>query len=78
MQLVEEAKIGLHDAAKKYVPEIADMTVLDGFDAQGAPSVRPPKSDITVSQLLLHTARFGYDFLTTTQSNMAPRKMFPA
>ena len=62
MQLVEEGKIGLQDAAKKYVPEIADMMVLDGFDAQGAPSVRPPKSDITVSQLLLHTAGFGYDF----------------
>ena len=36
--------------------------VLDGFDADGAPKVRPPKSDITVSQLLLHTAGFGYDF----------------
>ncbi len=62
MQLVEEGKIGLHDAAKKYVPEIADIMVLDGFDAHGAPKVRPPKSDITVSQLLLHTAGFGYDF----------------
>ena len=62
MQLVEEGKIGLHDAAKKYVPEIADIMVLEGFDAHGAPKVRPPKSDITVSQLLLHTAGFGYDF----------------
>jgi methyl acetate hydrolase len=62
MQLVEEGKIGLHDAAKKYVPEIADIMVLDGFDAQGVPKVRRPKSDITVSQLLLHTAGFGYDF----------------
>ncbi len=62
MQLVEEGKIGLHDAAKKYVPEIADIMVLEGFDAQGAPTVRPPKTDITVSQLLLHTAGFGYDF----------------
>lgn len=62
MQLVEEGKIGLHDAAKRYVPEIADIMVLDGFDANGEPKVRPPKSDITVSQLLLHTAGFGYDF----------------
>ena len=62
MQLVEEGKIGLHDAAKKYVPEIADIMVLEGFDANGKPKVRPPKSDITVSQLLLHTAGFGYDF----------------
>jgi methyl acetate hydrolase len=62
MQLVEEGKIGLHDAAKKYVPEIANIMVLEGFDAHGAPKVRPPKSDITISQLLLHTAGFGYDF----------------
>ncbi len=62
MQLVEEGKIGLHDAAKRYVPEIADIMVLEGFDANGEPKVRPPKSDITVSQLLLHTAGFGYDF----------------
>ena len=61
MQLVEEGKIGLHDAAKKYLPEIADIMVLEGFDAHGEPKVRPPKSDITVSQLLLHTAGFGYD-----------------
>ena len=62
MQLVEEGKIGLHDAAKRYVPEIADIMVLEGFDSNGEPKVRPPKSDITVSQLLLHTAGFGYDF----------------
>ena len=74
MQLVEEGKISLHDAAKKYVPEIADTMVLEGFDAHGAPKVRPPKSDITVSQLLLHTAGFGYDFLTTTWSNTVRRK----
>lgn len=30
MQLVEEGKIALQDAAKKYVPEIADIMVLDG------------------------------------------------
>ena len=37
MQLVEEGKISLEDAAKKYVPEIAQLQVLDGFDAAGQP-----------------------------------------
>lgn len=78
MQLVEEGKISLYDAAKKYVPEIADTMVLEGFDAHGAPKVRPPKSDITVSQLLLHTAGFGYNFSTTTWSNTVRRKICPA
>lgn len=61
MQLVEEGTISLDDPAKKYVPEIADIQVLEGFDANGEPKMRPPKSDITVGQLLLHTAGFGYD-----------------
>ena len=62
MQLVEEGKLSLDDPAKKFVPEIADIQVLEGFDATGEPRVRPPNSDITVNQLMLHTAGFGYDF----------------
>ncbi|MBD5633953.1 MAG: beta-lactamase family protein [Candidatus Eremiobacteraeota bacterium] len=62
MALVEDGKIGLDDAAKAYVPEIADVKVLEGFDASGEPKLRAPKSDVTVRQLLTHTAGFGYDF----------------
>ena len=62
MQLVEERALGLDDPAKEYAPEISDIQVLEGFDADGEPRVRPPKSDVTVGQLMLHTAGFGYDF----------------
>jgi methyl acetate hydrolase len=62
MQLVEEGKLSLDDPAKKFVPEIAEIQVLEGFDDTGEPRVRPPNSDITVNQLMLHTAGFGYDF----------------
>ncbi len=62
MQLIEEGKLSLDDPAKKFVPEIAEIQVLEGFDADGEPQVRPPNSDITVGQLMLHTAGFGYDF----------------
>jgi methyl acetate hydrolase len=41
------------------VPEIADIQVLEGFDTNGEPQERPVNSDITVSQLMLHTAGFG-------------------
>ncbi len=64
MQLIEEGKVRLDDAAKKYVPEIAQIQVLDGFDAAGKPKLRAPKSDITVNQLILHTAGFGYEFFS--------------
>ena len=62
MQLVEEGVLGLDDPAKEYAPEIADIQVLEGFDDAGEPLVRPPQSEITVGQLMLHTAGFGYDF----------------
>jgi methyl acetate hydrolase len=62
MQLVEEREISLDDPAKQYVPEIAEIQVLEGFDPKGEPQERPANSDITVRQLMLHTAGFGYDF----------------
>ena len=62
MQLVEEGVLGLDSPAKEYAPEISDIQVLEGFDAEGEPRLRPPKSDVTVGQLMLHTAGFGYDF----------------
>ncbi len=62
MQLVEEGVLGLDDPAKEYAPEIAEIGVLEGFDDTGGPRVRQPASDITVGQLMLHTAGFGYDF----------------
>ena len=64
MQLVEEGKVKLSDPAKKYVPEIASIQVLEGFDEQGQPRTRAPKTDITLNQLMLHTAGFGYDFFS--------------
>jgi methyl acetate hydrolase len=78
MQLVEEGKISLDDPAKKYVPEIAEIGVLEGFDAAGEPIVRAPKSDITVEQLLLHTAGFGYDFFNHDLVKYGQKKNVPS
>lgn len=64
MQLVEEGKLRLDDAAKRYVPEIAEIQVLDGFDSSGQPKTRAPKRDITVNDLMLHTAGFCYEFFS--------------
>ncbi len=64
MQLVEEGLVNLNDPAKDYVPEIADIQVLEGFDSCGQPKLRPPKSDITLNQLMLHTAGFSYEFFS--------------
>ncbi len=64
MQLVEKGTIRLDDAAKKYVPELAEPQVLDGFDAAGQPKTRAPKRDITVNDLMLHISGLCCEFFS--------------
>lgn len=64
MQLVEEGRVRLDDPVKKYVPEIAEIKVLEGFDVDGQPILRAPRTDITINMLMLHTAGFGYEFFS--------------
>jgi len=61
MQLVEEGKLRLEEPAKQYVPEIAELQVLEGFDSAGKPQTRPPKRDITINDLMLHTSGLCYE-----------------
>ncbi|RMD41278.1 hypothetical protein DV735_g3851, partial [Chaetothyriales sp. CBS 134920] len=62
LQLIEQGKLSLDDEAEKYVPELADIPVLDGYDANGTAQYRPQRKKITVLNLLTHTAGFTYDF----------------
>lgn len=62
LQCVEEGLLDLDAPARDYAPAIGGLQVLEGFDAEGKPLLRAPKSQITTRQLLLHTAGFGYDF----------------
>ena len=77
MQLVEEGKIRLEDAAKKYVPEIAELQVLDGFDAAGQPKTRAPKRDITINDLMLHTSGLCYEFFSHDDLKYRTAKNIP-
>lgn len=61
VQLVERGKLELDAPAHKIVPAIAEAQVLTGFDAGGAPRLRAPKRDITLRQLLTHSAGFSYE-----------------
>lgn len=71
LQLVEEGKLDLDAPASQYVPALGEVQVLDGFDGDGNPVLRAPKSAITTKQLLLHTAGFGYDFFNENYNRMA-------
>ncbi len=71
LQLVEDGRLDLDAPAKTYAPEIGRIQVLEGFDADGQPKLRPPKRDVTTRMLLLHTAGFGYDFFNEKYNRLA-------
>jgi CubicO group peptidase (beta-lactamase class C family) len=60
MQLVEQGKLQLEQPMGELLPELASAQVLEGFDASGAPKLRPAKRPITLRHLLTHTAGFTY------------------
>ena len=78
LQLVEQGTLDLDAPASDYVPALGEVQVLDGFDNDGNPVLRAPKSAITTKQLLLHTAGFGYDFFDDEYSRMATEHGQPA
>jgi methyl acetate hydrolase len=65
MQLVEQGKLSLDDPAAKVIPQLGEVQVLDGFGADGQPKLRPPKSDVTLRNLLTHTSGYVYDIWNT-------------
>ena len=61
MQLVEQGRLDLDAPASDVIPRLGEVGVLDGFDDDGSPRVRPARGAITLRHLLTHTSGFVYD-----------------
>ncbi|RBP15752.1 methyl acetate hydrolase [Roseiarcus fermentans] len=78
LQLVEDGKLDLDAPASRYAPEIGELKVIEGFEADGEPRLRAPKRDITTRMLLTHTAGMGYDFFNANYNRLAQEKGQPS
>lgn len=61
MQLVERGQLSLDAPLAPLLPDLGALQVLEGFDAEGSPQLRPAQTPVTLRMLLTHTAGFSYD-----------------
>lgn len=70
MMLYEEGKILLSDPVSKYIPEFKKSKVLDKFNpADTTYTTVPAKREITIHDLLTHTAGIAYAQIGSEESN---------
>ena len=68
MQLVEQGRLDLDAPGADVMPALAAPRVLEGFDKDGEPILRPAKGTITLRHLLTHTSGFVYDTWNANQN----------
>src|SRR5262249_41931459 len=61
LQLVEQGKVTLEEPLPKHLPKLQKPGVLEGFDAEDQPILRPARTPITLRHLLTHTSGLCYD-----------------
>ena len=61
MQLVEQGKLDLDAPAGEVCPYLGQAQVLEGYDDDGQPVLRPPIRPVTLRNLLTHSSGFVYD-----------------
>ncbi len=68
MQLVEQGKLDLDAPAGNVCPWLNEVQVLAGFDDDGQPITRAPKSAVTLRNLLTHTSGFAYEIWNANEA----------
>lgn len=62
LQLVEQRALDLDGDLGTHLPELARPKVLEGFDQDGRPRLRPARGVMTLRRLLTHTSGLAYPF----------------
>jgi CubicO group peptidase (beta-lactamase class C family) len=78
MQLVEHGKLSLDAPIGRLLPDLAAPLVLEGFDADGEPRLRPARTAITLRHLMTHTAGFCYGMWNGDMVTYLDKKGLPA
>lgn len=60
MMLFEEGKWRLNDPVSRYIPQFAKLQVHVGENADGTPKLEDARSQMTMRELMTHTAGLGY------------------
>lgn len=64
MMLWEEGKFKLDDPISKYIPEFANVQILESFNEKDSSfTARPAEKQITIRHLLTHTSGLGYGLI---------------
>ncbi|MEM7190457.1 MAG: serine hydrolase, partial [Pseudomonadota bacterium] len=61
MMLIDRGKLSMDDTVDKFLPQAADLRVLEGMDGP-VPKYRAPASMPTIRQLATHTSGLAYEF----------------
>jgi methyl acetate hydrolase len=77
LQLVEQGKVQLSDPVARIIPKLEHIEVLDGFDANGNPSLHPARTPVTLQHLLTHTSGLCYDTWDGGMFRYVSRKPVP-
>ncbi|KII83304.1 hypothetical protein PLICRDRAFT_47354 [Plicaturopsis crispa FD-325 SS-3] len=62
LQLVEKGVIALDEPVGKFVPQVDELEILEGFGEDGEAKLRKPKRRITLRHLLTHSSGLAYGF----------------